>query len=242
MRQACQPGSVLRKPDGPIHTQPVTAVLTVKNARRYLPFSLSSIRAQERPVQSILAVVADGSDGSRAYLEQQADVTVMQQSGSGLAQARNQAIRAVARGLVAFLDADDLWHPGKIKLQLEAISMFEVPGFCITNFRRVREVVPDAPEPVVPLNPREFRLGLTPSALLADKAVFEAVGEFDPELGSGCDTDWFWRALRSGVPCAVAGQALMYKRIHGSNLSLDPLQNRRDMLRIIQKRRRSGPQ
>jgi GT2 family glycosyltransferase len=117
-----------------------------------------------------------------------------------------------------------------------------VPGFSITNFRRVRDVAPDAPEPVVAIDSREFRLGLTPSTLLVDKAVFEQVGRFDPELGSGCDTDWFRRALQSGVPCAVVGQVMMYKRIHGSNLSADPRQNRRDMLRIIQKRRhRSAP-
>ncbi|MCI0434600.1 MAG: hypothetical protein L0271_13315, partial [Gemmatimonadetes bacterium] len=65
----------------------------------------------------------------------------------------------------------------------------------------------------------------------------------DPELGSGCDTDWFARALRSGAPCAVVPRVLMYKRLHASNLSADPLQNRRDMFRIIQKHRRPpGPE
>jgi len=225
---------------GAVNAPPVTAVLTVKDARRYLPFALSSMRAQRQPIQSIFAVVANGGDGSLEYLEEQGDVTVLHQTGSGLAQARNQVIENIRGGLVAFLDCDDLWDPRKIELQLEALSLFHVPGFSITNFRRVRDADRGSPDQIVPINNREFRLGLTPSALLAHRAVFEDVGGFDAKLGNGCDTDWFSRALRSGLPCAVVGQVLMYKRIHTSNLSVDPLRNRRDMFRIIGKRRRQS--
>jgi glycosyltransferase involved in cell wall biosynthesis len=218
----------------------VTAVRVVKDGRRYLPSALASIRGQTRAVQSIVAVVADGGDGSLEYLASQPDVAAMRQTGSGLAQARNQAIGAIDAGLVAFLDCDDLWHPDKIALQVEALAMFAMPGFCITNFRRVRDAG-DALQTIA-IDAREYRMGTTPSAMLADKAVFDAIGDFDPALGNGCDTDWFARALASDVPAVVLGQVLMHKRIHAANLSRDPERNRRDMLRVIAKRRRpSGP-
>ncbi|HET6619297.1 MAG TPA: glycosyltransferase family A protein [Dongiaceae bacterium] len=218
----------------------VTAVLVVKDGRRYLPSALASIRGQTRAVQSIVAVVADGGDGSLEYLASQPDVAAMRQTGSGLAQARNQAIGAIDAGLVAFLDCDDLWHPDKIALQVEALAMFAMPGFCITNFRRVRDAG-DALQTIA-IDAREYRMGTTPSAMLADKAVFDATGGFDPALGNGCDTDWFARALASDVPAAVLGQVLMHKRIHAANLSRDPARNRRDMLRVIAKRRRPSGQ
>ena len=219
-------------------TLPVTAVMVVKDGRKYLPFALASIRRQTHAVQSIVAVVAEDEDGSRDYLESQPGVIVRRQSGRGLAAARNQAIATIEAGLIAFLDCDDLWHPDKIALQCAAIAMFNRPGLSITNFRRVRDADGRTPDRTVPIDATEYRLGLTPSALLADKAVFDQVGGFDPELGSGCDTDWLARALRSDAPCAVLGQALMFKRIHQSNLSADPDRNRRDMLRLIAKQRR----
>src|SRR5262249_18009754 len=150
---------------------------------------------------------------------------VLRQAASGLAAARNQAIASISSGLIAFLDCDDLWRPDKIELQLDAMAILDGPGFSITNFRRVRDRG-EAPDKIVAVDDREYRLGLTPSALLADKTVFDRIGGFDPALGSGCDTDWFARALRSQIPCAVLGQVLMLKRIHAASLSADPRQNR----------------
>ncbi|MGO8658816.1 glycosyltransferase family 2 protein, partial [Rhizobium ruizarguesonis] len=51
-------------------------------------------------------------------------VRVLRQENGGVARARNHGIED-ARGLyIAPVDADDLWHPRKIELQLEALRKF----------------------------------------------------------------------------------------------------------------------
>jgi glycosyltransferase involved in cell wall biosynthesis len=213
----------------------ITVVLVVKNGRRFLPRALASIRKQTSPVRRILAVVAKSRDGSRDYLAGEQDVEVIDQTGTGLAQARNQAISNVYSGLIAFLDCDDEWHETKLDLQLRALALFDQPAMCITSYRRRIED---------PIDGRSgdrdtagYRLGVTPSTLLADRQVFDQVGTFDPQLGSGCDTDWFARALRMNIACAVVGQTLVSKAIHGDNLSRDAARNRANMFRLIAKHR-----
>lgn len=216
----------------------VTAIICARNAREFLPAALDSIRGQTLPVNRILAVVGQSGDGTEEFLEGEPDVTVLHQTGDGLANARNTALGHVDHGYLAFLDADDRWDPRKVELQLEALSLLKSPGYSITNFRRT------------PLNPvgaaaREvprhegigYRLGVTPSTLVAHASIFEKVGPFDAALGNACDTDWFSRALEAVLPCAVLGQCLTIKTVHDRSLSFDNLGNRADMFRLLAKRR-----
>ena len=213
----------------------ITVAIVVQNGRKYLPSVLSSIREQTVAASEILAVVGRSSDGTREYLETQPDVKVLEQSGTGLAAARNKAVQAARCNLIAFHDADDIWHPKKLAAQLEALSLTPGPAFCITNFSYVQNSTDDFAK--TKQSTRRVRIGFTPSALLAHRTVFNMLGEFDTELGSGCDSDWFFRARESAIPCAVASQVLMYKLIYDDNLSHDMKTNRRHVFQIIRKSR-----
>ncbi|MEO5756658.1 MAG: hypothetical protein ABIQ51_07355, partial [Mesorhizobium sp.] len=107
----------------------------------------------------------------------------------------------------------------------------------ITNFRLVRDADPSDVAVVSSDAGQVPRLGWTPSALLAHRDVFTAVGGFDPALGMGCDTDWFRRFRLCGLPCGVGSQVLLDKRIHAGNLSRETARNRAAMFRMLQKHR-----
>jgi glycosyltransferase involved in cell wall biosynthesis len=67
-----------------------------------------------------LIVVDDGSDDNtreilRAYGK---TITVLHQSNRGVSAARNRGIAEAAGRLIAFLDSDDLWLPGKLTTQV----------------------------------------------------------------------------------------------------------------------------
>jgi glycosyltransferase involved in cell wall biosynthesis len=214
----------------------ITVVLVVRNGRKFLPSALATVRRQSlRPIE-ILAIVGPSNDGTEDYLAEQPDVRVAQQSGSGLAAARNQAVKTARGDWIAFLDCDDLWHPAKLSSQVEVLSLLDRPGFSVTSFVRVESVADDLAK-VKRIAGDDVRIGMTPSALMVHRKVFDAVGEFDPAMGVGSDTDWFSRVMELEVPCAVASQILLYKRIHDTNLSHDALRNRREMFRVIQKNR-----
>jgi glycosyltransferase involved in cell wall biosynthesis len=216
----------------------VTAVVAVKNGGPFLGTALESLKAQNRPPDEILCVVGESNDETWSILSPDKSLRIVEQEGGGLAAARNQAIRTARGDFIAFLDHDDLWLPAKLEAQLEALSVLRRPGYSITNFKLFREFA----DPVTGVMRRRFeregRLGQTPSTLIAHREVFEELGGFDESLASGCDSDWFWRAIESRIPCAVVARTLVHKRLHDNSLSADWRDNREQMFQVISRRRR----
>jgi glycosyltransferase involved in cell wall biosynthesis len=96
----------------------VSAVITNYNYGRYLGDCIDSVLAQTYPsVETI--VVDDGStDNSLAVLRPYSNrVAVVSQSNKGPSAARNAGIARSTGEWIAFLDADDLWMPEKIREQ-----------------------------------------------------------------------------------------------------------------------------
>jgi glycosyltransferase involved in cell wall biosynthesis len=106
-------------------TAPVTVVIPTFNSAATIHDSLASVAAQTaRPAEVI--VVDDGSrDGTpemvRAAAEQLGlPVRVVEfPTNRGPSAARNRGWDEATHDLVAFLDADDRWHPRKLELQSE---------------------------------------------------------------------------------------------------------------------------
>lgn len=95
----------------------VSVIVPAHNVVRYLPGCIASVLAQTW-ADFELIVVDDGStDGTAAVVRAQSDprVRLVSQANRGLAGARNGGIRAARGELLAFLDADDLWHPEKLE-------------------------------------------------------------------------------------------------------------------------------
>jgi GT2 family glycosyltransferase len=68
--------------------------------------------------------------------------------------------------------------------------------------------------------------------LAARRTAFDRVGLFNKDIG-GEDTEWLVRASEAGVPMARLRELVLYRRIHGENLSLKMLGKRRDNLMRI---------
>lgn len=101
----------------------VSVVIPTFNSAETIARALSSVLAQTRPPEEVI-VVDDGS--SDATLEEVADfpfVQVILQENAGPARARNRGLLAAHESYVAFLDADDYWHPNKLALQLEVARL-----------------------------------------------------------------------------------------------------------------------
>lgn len=103
----------------------VTVVTPAFNAEGTIDETLRSARSQTyRNIEII--VVDDGSvDQTAAIVARHAlvdsRVRLVQQANGGVARARNRGVREARGGLIAPLDADDLWAPTKIEKQLEAL-------------------------------------------------------------------------------------------------------------------------
>ncbi|MFZ4406241.1 MAG: glycosyltransferase family A protein, partial [Paracraurococcus sp.] len=122
-----------------------SVVIPARNAAPWLEATIASI-GTEAAVE--ILVVDDGStDGTAAILARlaAADPRIVPLAGPrrGAAAARNAALAAAAAPLIAFLDADDRWRPGKLSAQLALHAAHPGLGFSFTDYRHVTEAGED---------------------------------------------------------------------------------------------------
>ena len=196
----------------------VSVVVPAHNAAPYLAEALDSIRAQAH-VNLDVVVVDDGSTDETAEIAAAHDIRLVRQPQRGAGAARNAGL-AMARGeFVAFLDADDVWTPGRLEKQLRAAASPPHPDLV---FGRVEQFV--SPE----IDAVEAGLhcpdGSSPAylvgCLLARASAFRRVGGFREDLRVGEFIDWYARAEELGLRSWMLDETVLRRRIHSTNLGL----------------------
>jgi glycosyltransferase involved in cell wall biosynthesis len=196
----------------------VTIIIPVYNYGHFLPAAIDSVMMQTyRPIE--LIVVDDGSTDDTAEIARSyPDVKYIYQPNQGVAVAKNTGI-SVARGkFIAFLDADDTWHPDKLKIQVS--HLIETPGlgYSICKIRNFTDPGVSPDPQISRILQESEQIGL--ATILTYKNIFEEVGVFDPRYKVGEDFDWFTRAKDAGIMMAILPDILLNRRIHRHNLSV----------------------
>ena len=114
----------------------ISCIIPVYNGERYLAETLNSVVEQTyRPLEII--VIDDGStDGSSRVAEAFGrHVQYCWQENAGEAAARNRGLSMAQTEFVAFLDADDLWHPEKLAKQIDKFEGKPEMDLCFTSFQ-----------------------------------------------------------------------------------------------------------
>ncbi len=202
----------------------VAVVIPAYQAEPWIAGTVASVRAQTHAAID-LVVVDDGSTDGTAHAAQAAGARVLRQPNAGPAAARNFGVAATHAPLLAFLDADDRWLPGKLSAQLPAFADPAVVACCCDAF-----LVRDGARAgrcnerrVVPARLRYADL-LAQNPVVASSAVvrrdaFTRAGGFDPapELFAVEDYDLWLRLARLG-PIAYVGEPLLEYRRHAGSL------------------------
>ena len=199
----------------------VSVILIVRNGERFIRDALDSVQAQTlRPVE-VLVIDGHSGDGTAAIARSYPGVTVIPQSGLGIANAYNQGIAEARSDILAFISHDDRWMPDKLAVQIAALN---AQPDALLAFTHVQHVLDKGAKP-----PRGFRTsllegpvpGFIMETLVARRAAFDAIGLFDPSFAVSEDTDWFARARDARVPTVMIPRTLVIKRVHDSNSSLN---------------------
>jgi glycosyltransferase involved in cell wall biosynthesis len=113
-----------------------SVIITSYNYARYLSTAMASVLAQTDRDFELIVVDDDSSDDSLALARGCADprVRVMAQPHRGLGAARNTGIGAARGRYIAFLDADDVWAPDKLRRQCEILERQPDVGLVYTRF------------------------------------------------------------------------------------------------------------
>lgn len=99
----------------------VGVVLPTHNRPELLRRALAAVLAQEYPGELTALVVFDRSEPDESLARDPRVRVIANTRTPGLAGARNSGIEAVSSELIAFCDDDDVWLPGKLTAQVEAL-------------------------------------------------------------------------------------------------------------------------
>lgn len=212
----------------------VSVVVPAWNAAAFLSEAIRSILAQDAGPLEII-VVDDGSsdDTSRVAASFGAPVRVLMQDHAGIAAARNRGVSAARGPLLAFLDADDLWTPEKLRLQRRALD--SSPSFDMV-FGHAVEFSGTSPSGAP-------RPALLPGSALIRRASFDRVGRFREDLRVGEFVDWLARAREAGLRHAVLDAVCLRRRLHAANTGRILAGARQDYVKVVRdalQRRRAG--
>ncbi|MBO0712496.1 MAG: glycosyltransferase family 2 protein, partial [Acetobacteraceae bacterium] len=188
----------------------VSIVLATHNRAACLPRAIASALAQG-DVRLELIVVDDAStDGTPAYLASLADPrirVIRAEHNLGPSGARNLGVEAARAGIVAFIDSDDAYRPGRLAAPLAAFAR-EPELVCVLSsaVKFDRAEPRQARIPAVKLAPPAFEWALIAdlipveaTSITVRRAPALAVGGFCEKLRLTEDREFLIRLARKGA-------------------------------------------
>lgn len=205
----------------------VSIVMPCYNAALHLAGSVASVQAQTRPDWELIIVDDGSTDESwqelRSLAAADTRLKIFQQPNSGAAAARNRALNEARGRYIAFLDADDTWHPEFLARMLDALTTRTDTGLAYCGWQTIgRGTDRDAP-----FVPPDYENGNKIEALLEgcrwpihgaltpSKLVREAHG-FDETLSSCMDFD-LWLRIGAVHRLVRVPHVLAYYHHHGGD-------------------------
>jgi glycosyltransferase involved in cell wall biosynthesis len=178
----------------------VSVIIPVYNGAKHLDDSISSVLNQHYENWECIIVDDGSTDGSASVIQKYKPVIYLHQENTGVAAARNLGIEKSSGEYLAFLDADDIWDPGKLALQIRYMEANRDIGYSFTKHSLfLDEGMKEYPSWVRTHRREQEMTAYIPSALVARRFVFETVGNFDINYQIGEDSDWFMRARDAGA-------------------------------------------
>ncbi len=116
----------------------VTVIIPAYNAVAYIEEAIHSVWQQDVPNIQFIVVDDGSSDGTDEVLAGPAGrgIEVITTRNQGVAAARNEGLERARGEYIAFLDADDRWHPEKLRRQLAVLDSEPDIGTVFSNFDR----------------------------------------------------------------------------------------------------------
>jgi len=215
----------------------VSVIIPVYNSAAYVQDAIRSALEQDYESKEIIVVDDGSTDSTPDILKSfQDEVIVLTQSNAGPGSARNRGLKHAMGSYIAFLDSDDFWVPGKLRLQIEYLEQKREVGAVYSKWLLWH---PDAegrfsPLDLAPLKERStivpedsdwiytnllFECRLLTSTVVLRRSIMEEVGLFNEDLLRGQDYDYWIRLSRVTRIHKLDNELVLY-RIHGDNIAV----------------------
>lgn len=196
----------------------VSVIIPTFNRALNVESAIRSALAQNYPDFEVI-VVDDGSTDETPYILNRLDsprLRVLRQANKGVSAARNAAIEAAQGDIIALLDSDDVFLPGKLAaqtrfMQEHGLDISQTREIWIRRGLRVNPMDKHV-QPSGWIFPQCLDMcRISPSTVMFNRKVWTQAGPFDENLPACEDYDlWLRVALR--FPVGLVDQAYTVKQ------------------------------
>lgn len=192
-------------------SQTYSVVIPAYNAARTIGEALESVFAQTCSPNDVV-VSDDGSTDDLAAAVRGFDVTIIRGENTGPGGATTRGVDAAKGSLIATLDADDIWLPNKMAIQLDCLAKRPSLGavFCrlAARYETQKATVDDT------------KSGWLRTTMVVRRSAWDQVGPMvDLPSYIGEMIDWVDRARLANVDLHLIEETLACRRIHDQSLT-----------------------
>jgi glycosyltransferase involved in cell wall biosynthesis len=218
--------------------------MPVRNGKDFIFEALDSILKQDFTNFEVI-VIDDGSNDFpyKSLEDYDPRITVIRLEGLGVSHARNIGMQHSLGRFIAFLDADDVWFPGKLSAQISCFERHPEAGIIFGTFTRwlqkpdgsfvpTKELVQDCAGVTECDSDRsgwiytKLLMGMLVgmNTAIIRREIYQRLGGFDETMKIGEDYEFWLRASRITKMYSLKAAVALY-RIHSNsamhNLSED---------------------
>lgn len=213
----------------------VSVIIPVYNCARFVAEAVQSALNQDYDAKEIIVVNDGSTDDTIDVLRSFGDkIRLIDQKNGGPPKARNAGLRAARGEYIAFLDADDIWSPGKLTAQSDHLDSHPEVGTVFSTwqewrpdpdgaFRRPEYFDVTMHDDAVDnscsgwlYNRLLFDCELLTTTVMLRASTVQAIGEFDVSMFNGDDYDYWIRASRIAPISKLKSIGALYRILPNS--------------------------
>lgn len=200
----------------------VSVIIPAYNCDRYIAQAIESVLQQKNCTYEVIVIDDGSTDSTEQVLKPYSDrIRYIKQSNKGVAVARNHGIAIAKADLIAFLDADDYFLPGKLASQAEILLKRPDLGIVHSGWQRVDsegnkqlDICPWEQIPELNLENWLRWKPVLPSAMMFRREWLQYVGGFDLRFPPAEDTNLILKLALKGCKTAWLRQITVCYRQH----------------------------
>ena len=198
----------------------ISVLIPTYNVGKYLGAALDSVYAQTFGDYEIIVVDDGSTDGTETVIARYPQVIYRKCPHRGISATRNECLSLAKGEWLAFLDADDLWHPEKLSRQL---AYLQAHPDCRILFTQAENFY-DGDLTAMTSRQQQLanrKLSLILPSCLFHRSLYEIHGGFVEDYPWAEDTEWILRLRAAAVNLDhCLPEVLYFRRVHESNISL----------------------
>jgi len=191
----------------------LSALMIVHNGEKFIGEAIHSVLKQTLPSDEFIIINDGSNDRTLDIIAQYPFITVISQEKKGISYSRNLAVQLSEGKYLSFIDADDVWHPDKNRLQLQYLQKntdIDLLFSYITHFTGNICSNSSAQPP--------SHKGISLLCCMIEKSKFMSIGMF--EEYTVCEfIVWFHKAQLYGLKHECLPETLAYRRLHADNFT-----------------------